>query len=136
MDGSTNKYVKFNKELDIDDQIKIVGYSSSKKVDEKGIYEIPENLETNAENIQLGTFTFGEVVGHVKDIVERNSDVTGVYPGVSNLRDKPNARLRGGKIKQHQGSLLPAMFGLVDQQANVIKAIEFCNKEYEKYLDS
>ena len=136
VDGSTNKYVKFNKELDIDDQVKIVGYSSSKKVDEKGIYEIPENLETNAENIQLGTFTFGEVVGHVKDIVERNSDVTGVYPGVSNLRDKPNARLRGGKIKQHQGSLLPAMFGLVDQQANVIKAIEFCNKEYEKFYDA
>ena len=58
---------------------------------------------------------------------ERNIEVTGVIPGVSNLRDKPDARLKGGTILQHQSSLLPAVFGLIDQNANVIPALVYCN---------
>ena len=124
VNGTTNRYVKFVDELEVDDQIRIAGYSSATKVDGKGIYEIPDNLESNAENDPLGTFTFGQILGHVTDIFEKNEDVTGAIPGVSNLRDKPDARLKGGKIHQHAGSLLPAIFGLIDQESNVITAID------------
>jgi len=136
VDGTVNKYVKFVEELELGDQIRIKGYSSADKVDSKGIYEVAENLETNTENKQIGTFTLGQIVGHVKDIQDKNSDVTGSIPGVSNLRDKPDARLKGGKIQQHQGPLLPAVFGLIDQQANVIRSIEYVNQEYEKWYNS
>ena len=47
VDGSTNKYIRFVKELKVDDQIRIAGYSSEDKVDGKGIYEVPENLSIN-----------------------------------------------------------------------------------------
>ena len=134
--GTVNKYVKFNEDLEVGDQIRIAGYSSAEKVDDKGIYEIPENLETNAENLQLGTFTYGQILGHVQDILDKNSDVTGVIPGTSNLRDKPDARLKGGRIHQHDGSLLPAVFGLIDQQTNVIRSIEYTSQEYEKWYNS
>ena len=136
VDGTVNKYVKFNEDLAVGDQIRIRGYSSATKVNAKGIYEVPANLETNTENQQIGTFTLGQIVGHVQDIQDKNEDVTGNIPGTSNLRDKPNARLKGGKIHQHQGSLLPAVFGLIDQQANVIRSIEYVSQEYEKWYNS
>jgi hypothetical protein len=134
--GTMNKYIKFNKALEVDDQIRIAGYSVADKIADKGIYEIPENLSTNSLNQQLGTFTFGQVLNHVRDIFDKNQDVTGAIPGVSNLRDKPDARLKGGSIHQHEGPLLPAIFGLIDQEANFITATEYVNQEYEKWYNA
>jgi len=136
VDGSTNKYVKFNEDLEINDQVRIAGYSSADKVSDKGIYELPQNLSTNSLNEQLGTFTFGQILNHVRDILDRNPDVTGSIPGVSNLRDKPDARLKGGSIQQHEAPLLPAIFNLIDQEANAITAIDYANQEYEKWYNS
>ena len=129
VDGTTNRYVKFNKDLEVNDQIRIAGYSSADKVSDKGIYEVPQNLSTNSLNEQLGTFTFGQILNHVRDILDRNQDVTGSIPGVSNLRDKPDARLKGGSIHQHEAPLLPAFFNLIDQEANAITAIDYVNQE-------
>ena len=134
--GTKNKYIKFTKALEVNDQIRIAGHSSADKVSNKGIYEIPENLATNSLNIQSGTFTFGQILGHVRDILDKNQEVTGQIPGVSNLRDKPDARLKGGSIHQHEGSLVPAMFGLVDQETNLISAIDYSTQEYEKWYNA
>jgi hypothetical protein len=71
VDGSKNKYVKFNEELSVNDQIRIAAYSSADKLADKGIYEVPENLSTNSLNQQLGTFTFGQILSHVKDILDK-----------------------------------------------------------------
>ena len=136
INGTTNTYVKFVKELKVNDQVRIAGHSSATKLNGKGIYELPEGLATNTANQQLGTFTYGQILGHVRDMFDRNQDVTGTIPGSSNLRDKPNARLTGGSIHQHEAPLLPAVFGLIDQQANIISAIDFNNQEYEKWYSS
>ena len=134
--GTKNKYVKFSKALEANDQVRIAAYSSAEKVADKGIYEMPENLATNSLNQQLGTFTFGQVLNHVRDILDKNQDVTGSIPGTSNLRDKPDARLKGGSIHQHEGSLLPAMFSIIDQEANFVTATDFVNQEYEKWYNA
>jgi len=136
VDGTTNTYVKFIKELTVDDQIRIAGYSSADKLADKGIYEIPDNLSTNSLNSQLGTFTYGQILGHVRDMFDKDQDVNGAIPGTSNLRDKPDARLTGGSIQQHQAPLVPAVFGLIDQEANSISAIEHASQEYEKWYNS
>ena len=134
--GTKNKYIKFNKALEVNDQVRIAGYSSAEKIVDKGIYEIPENLETNSLNEKLGTFTFGQVLNHVRNIFDKNQDVTGTIPGVSNLRDKPDARLKGGSIHQHEGPLVPAMFNLLDQEANFVSAIDYAGQEYEKWYNA
>ena len=136
VDGTVNKYVKFVKELNVDDQVRIAGFSATDKIKDKGIYEVPDNLEINASNQTSGSYTLGQIINHVHDIFDRNIDVTGTIPGVSNLRDKPDARLKGGTIQQHEGSLMPAVFGLIDQETNVITAIDYCNSEYEKWYNS
>ena len=136
VNGATNKYVKFVKDLAENDQIRIASYSSADKIQNKGIYEMPDNLSHNGLNQQLGTFTYGQILGHVRDILDRNQDVTGTIPGVCNLRDKANARLKGGSIQQHESSLLPAVFGLIDQEANVMTSIDYVNLEYEKWYNA
>ena len=136
VNGTKNKYVKFVKDLDVGAQVRLAGYSTADKVENKGIYEIPENLSTNSANQQLGTFTFGQILNHVKDIFDKNQDITGTIPGVSNLRDKPDARLKGGSIHQHEAPLLPAIFSLIDQESNIVSAIDHANKEYENWYNS
>ena len=136
VDGTVNKYVKFVEELAVNDQIRIAGYSSADKVANKGIYELPENLSTNSSNAQLGTFTFGQLLNHVRSIFDKNQDITGSIPGVSNLRDMPDARLKGGTIQQHQGTLLSAVFGLIDQESNALSATDYSSLQYEKWYNS
>jgi hypothetical protein len=136
VDGTVNKYVKFVKELTVGDQLKLEGYSKVKKIVGKGIYEVPENLSVNPLNVHLGTFTYGQVLGHVKNIFSKNTNLTGSMPGESSLRDNPDADLIGGLILQHEGTLLPAVFGLIDQESNVLMAIDYCNHEYEKFYNA
>jgi hypothetical protein len=136
VDGTINKYVRFNSELQVNDQIRIAAHSTADKVNDKGIYEIPENLATNSLNQQLGTFTYGQILNHVRDIFDKNQDVTGAIPGKSNLRDKPDARLKGGTIHQHEAPLLPAIFGLIDQETNISSAVDYVNQEYEKWYNA
>ena len=135
-DGTTNRYINFVKELAVGDLVKISTYSATKKVDGKGIYEVPENLAINPLNEQLDEFTFGEISNHLVDIVEKNSIVTGSMPGSSNLRDLPDVRTKGGTILQHSASLAPAVFNLIDQDANAIKALDYANLEYQKFKES
>ena len=136
VNGASNKYVRFVKELKVNDQIRIAGYSAADKIADKGIYEVPENLSTNSLNQTTGSFTYGQVLKHLVDIFDKNQDLTGAIPGNTNLRDKPDTRLNGGTIIQHQGSLVPATFNLVDQQANIVSAIDYVNLEYEKWYNS
>ena len=136
VNGTTNRYVRFVEDLAVNDQIRMSTYSSATKVTGKGIYEVPENLAINSLNQQLGTFTLGQVLNHVRDIFDKNQDVTGAIPGNSNLRDKPDARLKGGTIHQHAGPLVPAVFGLIDQQTNLISALDYVNQEYEKWYNA
>ena len=135
-DGATNKYVKFVKELKVNDQVRIAGYSTADKVANKGIYEIPENLSTNSLNETVGTFTYGQILKHTTDILDKDSGLTGTIPGVTNLRDRPDSKLIGGTIHQHEAPLAPAIFNLVDQDANAITAIDYVNQEYEKWYNA
>ena len=133
--GTVNKYVKFVKKLSVGDIVKLETYSKATKIEGIGLYEVPENLSVNPFNKQLGEFTFGEIQNNVKDIFGKNTEVTGVFPGASNLRDLPDVRLKGGTILQHTGALPQAVFGLIDRDANVISSIEYASGEYQKFKE-
>ena len=136
VDGLTYKYVKFAKDLNVNDLIKLSCYSAAKKIAGKGIYEVSENISVNPFNAQLSDFTYGQILNHVHDINEKNVEMIGDTPGSSNLRDIGNVRLEGGTIIQHSAALPQAMFLLIDQNANAIKSIEYCNNEYKKFKET
>ena len=88
-----------------------------------GFYEPPINLTNNSENNDLSTFTLGSVTDHVRTIFSNNSSIAGRFNDTSNARDIADLYKSGTRYVKHQGSLLPAIFGLVDSETNVIKSI-------------
>jgi hypothetical protein len=116
--------------------VKIQCYSSVKKVSGKGLYEVPENLAVNPFNEQLAEFTFGQIMNHVHDINEKNTDLIGTIPGSCNLRDLPDVRINGGTILQHSAPLPQALFLMIDQNSNAINAIDYCGLEYQKFKEN
>jgi len=136
VDGTTFKYIQFTKDQTVGDRIVIKCYSKAAKVSDKGIYEVPENLEFNGLNEKTGSFTYGQIVRHTQDLFDKATYVTGVFPGASTLRDYPEAYNAGGTIIQHEGSLVPAVFNLIDKEANLINAMNYCAIEYEKFYNS
>ena len=134
VDGTNTKFVRFTKDLKVNDLVKILAYSKTKKVAGKGLYEVPENIAINPLNDQLSEFTYGQVLNHIHDIHEKNIDIVGdEFPGSTNLRDKPDVRLKGGTILQHTGALPSAFFHLIDKEANFVDALDYNNNEYNKF---
>ena len=136
VDGTVNRYVKFTRDLAVDDLVKIQSHSSAKKVAGKGLYVVPENLSVNPFNEQLAEFTFGQILNHVHDINEKNTELVGIIPGSCNLRDLPDVRTKGGTILQHSAPLPQALFLLIDQNSNAINAIDYSALEYQKFKEN
>jgi len=88
-----------------------------------GFYEPPINLTNNSENNDLKTFTLGSVSDHVQTIFSNDQRVVGQFNRTSNARDIKDLYKFGRRYVKHQSSVLPAIFGLVDSETNVIKAI-------------
>ena len=136
VNGTSNKYIKFNNSLDVNDIVLVHCTSSAKKINGKGLYEIPENISINPLNESLSEFTYGQILYHLNDINEKNNDLTGQTPGSSNLRDLPDFRSSGGSIIQHQSPLPQAIFSLIDENANAVRSIEYCSREYQSFKEN
>jgi len=136
VNGTTNKYIKFNNALNVNDIVLVHASSSAKKIDGKGLYEIPENISINPLNEQISDFTYGQILYHLNDINEKNNEIIGQTPGSSNLRDLPGFRALGGSIIQHQSPLPQAVFSLIDENSNAIRAIEYCSREYQSFKEN
>jgi len=114
------------------DQIIIKTNSANAKTN-NGHYELPTSVVNNPNNENITQLTFGEFTDHVRTIVESLEDIGGIFPGQSNLRDAGNVYDRGTKFVQHSGMFNLANFHLIDDNANIIKAIEFAKREYGKF---
>jgi hypothetical protein len=125
-------YVRLNKELEKTDSITIKSHSAAAKND-KGHYEMAINLESNPFNSNLNNFTFGEVANHLESIVEQLDEFTGSNPGSNNLRDISDLCIYGTKFVQHSAPLNLAVFHLSQKEANVVKALGYAQKEYDKF---
>jgi len=135
VDGLSNKFVQFTHDLALGDLVKITSSSSAPKVKDQGLYEVPENLSVNPFNAQLGDFTYGQILNHLNDINEKNTEIIGVTPGSSNLRDLGDIRTKGGTIIKHGAPLPQAMFLLIDPNANAIRSLEYSATEYQRFKE-
>ena len=126
------KAVKFIKQLNIDDIIRLKCFSNAAK-NNNGYYEIAPNLEKNPLNASVVDFTLGEVNDHVSSIVENLPTFSGIFPGASNLRDIADQSKFGLKFIKHSAPLNLAMYHLLDRDANLIKSLQFSRREYGKF---
>ena len=112
------------------DQIDIMIYSST-QVSDLGYYEVPFNLDYNSQNNNFTTLTLGQLRNHISTMVANSNQVTGNFPGNSNLRDL-SIKQQGGSILQHASPVLYSELFLIDQNANFIDSIELARREYSK----
>ena len=126
------KAVNFLKAIEDNANIVIKTTTSAIK-NQNGYYEIAPNLEKNPANDNISTFTLGEVTDHVNSITQNTPDFSGIFPGVSNLRDIKDLSVYGRKFIKHSAPLNLAMFSLLDKESNIVKSLRFSKKEYGKF---
>jgi len=130
---SEREYVVFTNKLAVDDVVTIKFFSNTKAPN--SFYEVPSNLENNASNATFSTLTLGQMRNHVTTFSTFIKDLSGVAPGNSNIRDK-NFRGYPGDIMQHSAGLITPMYALTNNEANVIKSINYVKNEYTKFKNN
>lgn len=100
---------------------------------DNGYYEVPVNLSNNPLNGPVSEFSFTELSDHVKTMVDTTPEFTGVFPGVSNLRDLGNISSHGLRILSHSNPLSFAHYFLGTSEHNAITAIRKASADYNQF---
>jgi hypothetical protein len=116
--------------LAVGDIIDVEVYSS--QISTAGYYEIPLNLDLNAQNTDIQDLTLGQIRNHVVELSRNSTNVVGDVLGACNLRDI-EIKSQGGTILQHSAPLPYAQLFLLDQQANFIDSVKLAQREYTKF---
>jgi hypothetical protein len=113
------------------DKIDVLVYSTE-EISTQGYYEIPPNLNLNAQNINLDTLTLGQIRNHLVSLSHNSTAIIGNVLGSSNLRDI-ELKQQGGSILQHSATTPYATLFLLDETANYINALQLAQLEYSKF---
>jgi hypothetical protein len=97
-----------------------------------GHYQIPLNLDLNAQNVDITDLTLGQIRNHVVELSRNSTNIVGDVLGACNLRDV-EIKQQGGSILQHSAPLPYAELFLLDPQANFVDAIQYAQREYSKF---
>ena len=112
------------------DKVDIFVYSDS--VSNIGHYEIPVNLNLNAQNAVLGSPTLGELRNHVGELTQNSLSIVGSYPGNSNLRDIQVTAQGGTMLQQSAPTSFASMF-LCDDRLNFVNSVSNAQQEYTRF---
>ena len=116
--------------LQINDRVDILVYS--KNISSLGFYQIPDNLNLNAQNRILGTPTLGELRNHIGSLSKNSLYFIGNYPGVSNLRDLYIENQSGTMLQQSAPVSFASMF-LSDEKYNFASGLINAQQEYTRF---
>ena len=123
--------VKINTDLiAVGDKIDILFYSS--KSSAIAYYEIPKNLEFNAQNQIVTTVTLGQLRNHLQKIGENTRGLIGSILNNSNVRDL-DIDHKPGTILQHSAPTVYSSLFLLDSQVNFISAIDYARRAYTQF---
>lgn len=98
-----------------------------------GFYQVPLNLESNPLNENSAAFTLGTIRTHYQSIGQNLRNLQGPIDGANNTRDLGDILRFGNTIVQHSSPLALTGTFLRQRQYEVISAIEFNSREYQKY---
>ena len=127
---NANNQIVIMDSIAVGDQIDILVYSL--EVSKLGFYQVPANLDLNAQNIDINTLTLGQVRNHLVALAHNSTIVDGNPLGQSNLRDI-DINQQGGTILQHSSPAPYASLFLLDKQANFVNGVRLAQQEYTKF---
>ena len=112
------------------DQIDILIYS--RDVSKLGFYQVPQNLDLNAQNVDIDTLTLGQIRNHLIAQAQNSTILVGDVLAQSNLRDI-DIKQQGGTILQHSAPTPYASLFLIDEKANFVNGLRFAQQEYTRF---
>jgi len=101
-------------------------------VSKMGYYQIPDNLDYNAQNQNFSELTLGQMRNHISTKATNALTIVGPVPGPSNLRDI-DIRGSSGSILQHSSSMLYQSLFVTNNDTNLFNSLEYAEKEYNKF---
>lgn len=123
-------YVVFDSARKVNDNVIIKVYSTQQNP--IGFYEVPVNLENNANNNDFESLTLGQARNHMIEMAENIPQLDGGVLGSNNLRDIDSAKFPGKILQHSSGSILPLHLLSADQ-GNIIDSIKFSSAEYTRF---
>lgn len=118
------KYLKAGDKVDI--------FVNSDSTSTLGFYDVPVNLEFNAQNQLISNLTLGEMRNHVGQLTRNSLSFDGTYPGVSNLRDI-NVQAQGGTMLQQSAPATFAPLFLANDKFNFVNSVQYAQQEYTRF---
>ena len=130
LDLNTRYYINFVAPLAKDDVVLIRCYSN--EINTLGFYEIPENLENNADNNDFTILTLGQCRNHLMELSRGIPTFKGTSLGLNNIRDLDYKKYPG-KILQHSAGMILPMYLMTQEDNTVIDSIRFSMEEYTRF---
>ena len=126
----TNNALTLSTTPAIGDKIDILIYSL--EVSGLGQYQVPLNLDLNAQNIDLASLTLGQIRNHLVELSQNSTELEGDVLSDSNLRDI-EIKSQGGNILQHSAPISNAALFLLNDSTNFIDAVRYAQQEYARF---
>lgn len=114
----------------INDKIDILVYS--REVSKLGQYQVPLNLDLNAQNININSLTLGQLRNHVVALSQNSKEIVGDILGPNNLRDI-DLPIQGGNILQHSAPVSHSALFLLNEDINFVNAVRYAQQEYARF---
>jgi hypothetical protein len=129
--GNGKKQIWINaKFLKAGDKIDI--FINSQSTSALGFYDVPVNLEFNAQNQVISDLTLGEMRNHIGQLTRNSLSFDGVYPGDSNLRDV-EVQAQGGTMLQQSAPATFAPLFLSNDKFNFVNSVQYAQQEYTRF---
>jgi hypothetical protein len=99
-----------------------------------GYFEIPQQLEANPSNEEVGEISAGNLIQQFTSIISNQIGFTGVaFGGNNNYKDSRKNRSLGGYILQNVAPILKTMLVSSSDDLDFITGIRFSSDEYTKF---
>ena len=135
-DGLLYKQIELNNSIGYNDILTIRAFSKQ-PINSNGYYQIPINLQQNPLNQSIENFTFGEILDHVKSIIDNysldNLELSKSSNLYNNLRDLGEIAPYGTKFVQHSGPLSLSLYHITNETNNIIRAITQSSDDYNTF---
>ena len=127
---NNKNYIVFDNPVNQDDNIVIKIYSAGQT--NLGYYEVPVNLENNANNEDFDNVTLGQIRNHFVESVENVPDWTGNVLGSNTVKDIDIAAYPG-KILQHSAGHILSSYLLNNKHTNFFDSLQYSSNEYTRF---
>lgn len=96
-------------------------------------YVAPKNLTHNAENNDIATHSYSDLLDHFGEHIANQTDITGLALGSNNYRDTHKDLSAGDTILQHTAPALKFATHVNTDDRNLIKATRTAQEDYTRF---